>query len=96
MQAHRIYIEIGIILMLAALNIYASVVVWFRVEAEKNQKVAQLAFIWLLPIIGGTLALLIHQSASSSKYKKEHGNPTSITVVDAASLEFTNHGNSHE
>lgn len=57
-----------------ALDVWATVVVRRQIDVAKRQRRYQIAFIWLLPIIGALIALEIHRQT------KPDGAPASLAA----------------
>lgn len=60
--------------VLAALNVYASRRCWRDDLSSRGQRVAQVAFVWLVPLLGAALALNLLRKApegGSGRYDPE-------------------------
>jgi hypothetical protein len=67
------------LLLLTILNMYASIKFYRDVFPSRNQRVAQIAFIWLLPILGAALILRLLRNESQQSIGKS---PTETNVGD--------------
>jgi hypothetical protein len=64
----------GLLLVLVlAMSIKATLIVWRDDLSEPAQRIAQLALVWLLPILGPIIVFAVHRPKEppSRKYRKE-------------------------
>ncbi len=66
-------IALLVIVVPLGLNVFASKTVARDDYSSKSQKVAQLLFVWLLPIIGAIFVLAVHrpQEAPARRYREQ-------------------------
>jgi hypothetical protein len=65
----------GIVLLIVAANLYATFHI-IRSPGERAQKFWQLAFVWLLPFIGATLAIsLVKETPRSYLFNPRRSSP---------------------
>jgi len=80
-------ILIAVLVVVLALNIFASIYVGRAPAYEKAQKVAQIILIWALPVIGATIVIgFLWNDRKDVPRKTGPSNNTSISEGQAANL----------
>lgn len=59
-----LYLLIIIVALIIALNIYATRIILSSHACDARQKIWQIGFVWLIPVLGAFVALHIHREPS--------------------------------
>ena len=97
-----IYLTLLTILMLAGLNLYASVIIVRARYATNKSKLLQMGFVWVLPIFGSVFAVSLlketHRSSAGLPATKEMRSDDSWYYSQSECgrpPEFWNHASDH-
>ena len=64
-------VSLFLLLVLAAVNCYASYVVAKSAWAAASEKIAHIAIVWIFPFLGGWLVLGVHKEDSLVRRKEQ-------------------------
>ena len=80
MESAALYILISLALIALILNLVATFIVMNTYFEVKERKTYQILFIWLIPFIGSTLAIVINrEDYFRKKHEKHVGNNSNIS-----------------
>jgi Trk-type K+ transport system membrane component len=84
MENIAIYILAAFAVLIVVLNSIATYIVFHTYFEDKNRRLYQTFFIWLIPIVGALLAIYINkEDYFAQKYAKQVGNHPNISERQA-------------